>query len=400
MALPRRTQWLVLALLLAILAAALQWQWPAVRVIARLPEPPPNLPRIAVKLEKIADGFDQITDLQPFPPPCVQCVAVLQKGGQAFRLDLASGNRIAFFETEVATASEEGLLGLAFEPSPTAETARFYTNSVVTEGGQDKTTIDAWQITDISPLTTRKLWRVLAFSQPYANHNAGQLAFGPDGMLYIGTGDGGSGGDPHKNGQNPNSFLGKMLRIDVRGGSAERPYRVPPDNPFVGNPAYLPEIWAIGLRNPWRYSFDTAGRLWVADVGQNEWEEIDLASRGDNLGWNVREGRHCFLPAEGCPSAGFREPYWEGKHPPHVAIIGGKSYSGRAIPALAGKYVFGDFGPGRLWALDPPDGSGRAPQQYWLADHRLTVTTFGQTWDGEILVGDFAGVIAKLVPER
>ena len=387
--------------LTVLLAAASWFQW---RRATHAPPPAvaaPPLPKLPVALRQVARGFQEITDLQAVPAPHADTLlVVVEKPGTAHLLDTATGQRRVLLTKAVATASEEGLLGLAFDPQ-FATNGRFYTNSVVTEAGQDKTTIDAWQFPGdpLGPAPAQPLWRVLAFEQPYPNHNAGQLAFGPDGMLYIGTGDGGSGGDPHGHAQNPRSWLGKMLRIDVEGGTATALYRVPADNPFAGNAAYLPEVWATGLRNPWRYSFDGDGMLWVADVGQNEWEEIDLVERGANLGWNAREGQHCFAPKQGCATAGLTDPVWEGAHPAHVSLTGGFVYAGTAIPALRGKYVFGDFLVGRLWAIDPPArGARAAAAQYWLTDHDLMVSTFGRRRDGELWVGDFKGTVWLVVP--
>ncbi|MSP90364.1 MAG: dehydrogenase [Myxococcales bacterium] len=404
---------LILIGLLAVLAAVTWLEWRRSDPTLPPSSSAPPLPKLAVSLRQIAAGFREITDLAAVPAPHpATLLVVVEKPGTAHLLDTATGKRWLLLQKAVATASEEGLLGLAFDPQ-FAVNRRFYTNSVVTEGGQgkttrpgnptmqDKTTIDAWlfPLDALGAEPAQPLWRVLSFDQPYANHNAGQLAFGPDGMLYIGTGDGGSGGDPHGHAQNPRSWLGKMLRIDVAGSTAAQPYRVPTDNPFVGNTAYLPEIWATGLRNPWRYSFDDTGRLWVGDVGQNAWEEIDLVERGANLGWNVREGRHCFAPPAGCSTAGLVDPVWEGAHPSYVSLTGGFVYAGVAIPALRGKYVFGDFLVGRLWAIEPPAvGSSTSTAQFWLTDHGLMVTTLGRRRDGELWVGDFKGTVWLLVP--
>lgn len=399
-------------LLLALLAAAalLLWRIDDVTVLWARHQPRqqlarPGLPHIAVALQPLAEGFEQITDLQVAPPPLPShWLAVVEKPGRLWLLDTATQRRQLILTVEVATRSEQGLLGLAFDPD-FARTRRFFTNSVGTDDGQDRSHIDAWRFPPVGadgglPATpAQHLARVMAFDQPYANHNGGQLAFGPDGMLYIGTGDGGSAGDPHGYAQNLQSYLGKMLRIDVRGVDAAGGYRVPADNPWVGLAGALPELWALGLRNPWRFSFTGDGRLLVADVGQHRFEEIDLVLRGANLGWNHREGRSCFAPPEGCASAGLTEPFWQGEHPEHVALTGGYVYEGGAIPALRGKLVFGDFVTHRLWAVDVPpvDQPSRPGQQYWLVDHDLSVTTFARERDGGLLVGDFGGRIARLV---
>ncbi len=405
----RRRVFLLMGLLAAMLLLA--WRiddvvvlWARHQPSQRLPIP--ELPNIAAGLEPVAEGFEQITDLQVPPPPLPDSwLAVLEKPGKLWLLDRHSQQRRVILEVEVATSSEEGLLGLAFDPD-FAQNRRFFTNSVGVDNGQDRTHIDAWTFPPVPADGSLPkemavfVKQIMAFDQPYANHNGGQLAFGPDGMLYIGTGDGGSGGDPHRHAQNPSSWLGKMLRVDVRGVGPETGYAVPPDNPWVGKPGVLPELWALGLRNPWRFSFDRAGRLLVADVGQNHLEELDLVLPGANLGWNVREGRECFDPPQGCATQGLTDPFWQGDHPDHVSLTGGYVYEGTAIPGLQGKLVLGDFVVRRLWAVDVPpvDQPSLPSRQYWLLDHELSVTTFARERDGGLLVGDFGGRIARLVP--
>jgi glucose/arabinose dehydrogenase len=221
--------------------------------------------------------------------------------------------------------------------------------------------------------------------QPYGNHKAGQLAFGPDGDLYVGFGDGGSEGDPQGNGQNTHTFLGKMLRIDVNHRDSGKAYAIPQDNPFVNTSSFLPEIWALGLRNPWRYSFDSQGRLIVSDVGQDTWEEIDLLEKGRNYGWNIREGKHCYHPPQGCRTQGLTDPIYEYSHDEGIAVIGGYVYDGKAIPSLSGKYVFGDFGSGRLWALTLPDAS----DVFALGRWGVSISTFGRDLQGELYLADY-----------
>ena len=196
-------------------------------------------------------------------------------------------------------------------------------------------------------------------NQPFDNHNAGQLAFGPDGFLYFGLGDGGSGGDPMGNGQNLATLLGKMMRIDVDHTDPGLQYAIPSDNPFVGNGAARPEIWAYGFRNPWRFSFERGtGRLFCADVGQNSFEEIDLMQKGGNFGWNVMEGAHCFNPPSGCDTSGKVLPIAEYDHSEGIAVIGGYVYKGTDIPALTDLYLFADLASGNLWYLrEGPPGT-------------------------------------------
>jgi glucose/arabinose dehydrogenase len=233
--------------------------------------------------------------------------------------------------------------------------------------------------------------------QPFPNHNGGMLVFGPDGLLYVGLGDGGAGGDPHGHGQNLGTLLGAMLRIDVGRKDPGLEYAVPKDNPFVGKQGARPEVWAYGLRNPWRYSFDPKGRLIAGDVGQEAWEEITLVERGANLGWKVREGAHCYSPKEGCRTAGLTDPLFEYDRSLGLSVTGGYVYTGKRIPSLAGRFIFGDFGTGRLWALEL-DSSKRAKTQF-LGRYSYAFSTFGRDSDGEIYATDFGpGAVYRLVP--
>jgi glucose/arabinose dehydrogenase len=238
---------------------------------------------------------------------------------------------------------------------------------------------------------------LLAVDQPFTNHKGGQLAFGPDGFLYIGLGDGGSGGDPLGNAQDLQTVLGKMLRIDVDRTAGALPYAIPADNPFVAGGG-LPEIWAYGLRNPFRFSFDAAtGRLFAGDAGQNLFEEVDIVQKGANLGWNIMEGLHCFNPASGCNMAGLTLPIAEYGRSEGSAVIGGYVYHGPSIPALAGSYVFGDFGSGNIWRLTQ-DSTG-AWQRVLLLSSGLNISSFGRDSAGELYLLDYlGGAVLKLAP--
>ncbi|HHO50385.1 MAG TPA: dehydrogenase, partial [Deltaproteobacteria bacterium] len=218
-------------------------------------------------------------------------------------------------------------------------------------------------------------------------HDAGQLAFGPDGMLYVGLGDGGFRNDPLGAGQDRSTLLGSMLRLDVRTPGR---YAVPDDNPFVGIAGVRPEIWAYGLRNPWRYSFTPDGRLVVADVGQNTWEEIDLVSRGDNLGWSLREGSSCFEPPKGCPTVDLTDPIYTYGRKDGGSVTGGVVWT--APGPLQGRYLFGDFSTGRLWALRLPQPGAAAGQAEVTALGRfdLRPSAFGRAPDGRVWVAGFA----------
>jgi glucose/arabinose dehydrogenase len=251
--------------------------------------------------------------------------------------------------------NEQGLLGLAFDPG-FATNGYFYVYYTAAGPGRHavvaRFTVDAGNPNTVDPSTELI---ILQIPQPPAfnNHNAGMLAFGPDGDLYIGVGDGGSEGDPMGNGQNMSTLLGKILRIDVRNASTEAPYSIPSDNPFVGVAGDRGEIWAYGLRNPWRFSFDPQGQLWVGDVGQDRFEEVDLVTKGGNYGWNIMEGFSCYSPPSGCDESGLKLPVLAYPHfQGDCAIIGGYVYTGKGVPSLDGAYVYGDYCTGNIWALE------------------------------------------------
>ncbi|MBM3946158.1 MAG: PQQ-dependent sugar dehydrogenase, partial [SAR202 cluster bacterium] len=288
--------------------------------------------------------------------------------------------------------NEEGLLGLAFHPRY-EETRHLYVHySAATPRRSVISRFTARpDLVSADPTTEHVIMEV---AQPFSNHNGGMIAFGPDGYLYIALGDGGSAGDPEGNGQNLRTLLGSILRIDVDRQEPGLRYAVPPDNPFVRDapqPGSRGEIWAYGLRNPWRFSFDmTTGDLWAADVGQNAWEEVDLIKRGGNYGWNVMEGNHCYRPSIGCRTEGFMSPIAEYRHGEGCSITGGYVYRGAAIPALKGAYVYSDFCSGRVWALRY-DGS-RVTEQAVVAETGLSIASFGEDADGELYVLAFDGV--------
>ena len=317
-------------------------------------------------LVQVAEGFTQITDLQ-FPPGVSDHLLVLEKGGAATWLWPATGARTPWFQRDVRSNSELGLLGLAFHPSYPAD-PRVFINYNPSQGAL-RTVIAELRFQ--GEATQQGAERaLLEVPQPYANHDGGQLRFGPDGLLYIGLGDGGSGGDPQGNGQNLGTLLGSMLRIGVDPGPDGAPYTVPADNPHVGKAGARPEIWANGLRNPWRFSFAPDGRLIVADVGQNTYEEVNIVAAGDNLGWNITEGLHCFSPAQGCDTTGLVEPIFEYDHKQGVSITGGAVGFGAAPAALHGWYVLA------------------APSKV-LGSMDINPSTFGQAADGTLYVADF-----------
>jgi glucose/arabinose dehydrogenase len=281
---------------------------------------------------------------------------------------------------------ERGLLGLAFHPHY-QKNGRFFVNYSRSVDGA--TVISEFRLAD-KPNHADSTERVLLIiSQPYGNHNGGMIAFGSDGFLYIATGDGGAGGDPENRGQNLQTLLGKILRIDV---DHETPYSIPKDNPFVGQPSGK-EIFAWGFRNPWRFSFDnTTGELWVADVGQNRWEEIDRVEKGKNYGWRIMEGTHCFNPSQGCPQRGLVLPVGEYAHEfGRCSITGGYVYRGQQIPALAGTYIFGDYCSGEIMGLVDH-------QITVLLSTRLNISSFGEDAAGELYVIDHRGGIYQMTP--
>ncbi len=282
----------------------------------------------------------------------------------------------------VRSGGEQGLLGLAFPPDHAA-TGRYYVyytdrngHTVVSRFTANGNTTD--------PATEQVL---LTQTQPYSNHNGGQLAFGPDGYLYVGLGDGGSGGDPEGNGQDLTTFLAKLLRIDVSGDM----YMVPPDNPFVGRGDARPEIWAYGLRNPWRFSFDSVtGDLFIADVGQNAFEEVNLqragSPGGENYGWKIMEANACYEPSRNCDRTGLVVPILEYPHASGwgQSISGGYVYRGPDAPSLTGAYVFGDYVSGRIWTARAENGW----RPTLLLESGMNISTFGVGAKGELYVAD------------
>ncbi len=290
--------------------------------------------------------------------------------------------------------SEKGLLGLVFHPAYKTNGRFFvYYSAPARSAGIDHTgVLSEFHVSSTDPDRAGEAERViLEIPQPESNHNGGGLAFGRDGYLYIGLGDGGGGGDRHGsrgNGQDLSTWLGKLLRIDVDRGD---PYAVPPDNPFMQSNGARPEIWAYGLRNPWRFSFDRAtGWLFCADVGQNHYEEVDLIRRGGNYGWRIMEGNHCFDPPENCPANGLVLPIHEYDHDAGVSVCGGYMYRSLRHPALHGHYIFGDWSGKLFYLKQQEDRSWRSGPVY--ADGRNTndigsrINSFAEDADGDVYV--------------
>lgn len=353
--------------------------------------------RINISLTRVASGFNEPTDIQ-FDPSNPNTMIVLEKTGRMRWFDVASketGNVMSF---DVATVSEQGLLGMAFHPDYPRRPL-LYVNLTPDSGNISRVLeIRLPEPANIQSPGNTTIRTVMEVEQPYQNHNAGQLVFGPDGYLFIGWGDGGWIGDPHDNGQNPSVLLGKMLRIDpapVEG----RAYTIPHDNPFVGVPLYQPEIWATGLRNPWRYTFDPHGRLIAPDVGQNTWEEINIIEKGGNYGWRCREGLMPYDTSAGC-TAVLSDPFYVYGHDEGLSVTGGYVYTGNDISALTGLYVFGDFISGRIWALKLPEHPNtllRTGDIYALGQWPVQISTFGRDADGRVYLADYGrGIIYRI----
>jgi glucose/arabinose dehydrogenase len=298
----------------------------------------------------------------------------------------------------ISSGGERGLLGLAFHPNfPTDP--RVFVNYTDPDG-DTRVVSFAPDPSDPDRADLSSEIRLLFVDQPFANHNGGALAFGPDGYLYIATGDGGSGGDPQGNGQSLGTLLGKILRIDVDKTEGDRHYAIPADNPFAGQAGAQPEIFVYGMRNPWRMSFDRAtGDMWIGDVGQGEWEEIDVVrsgTSGQNFGWNRMEGAHCFRPAEGCEESSLVPPVTEYGRDLGSTVIGGGVYRGTAQPGLVGGYVFADFGSGNVFLID---SAGDGPTEPVVAlESGATISSFGEGEDSELYATDLqSGELLHLV---
>ena len=287
-------------------------------------------------------------------------------------------------------ASEQGLLGLAFHPDY-AETGTFFVNYT---GGNGETRISRYSRSeDPHRADAASETLLLTIHQPFRNHNGGSLAFGPDGFLYVGTGDGGSAGDPLGNSQRLDTLLGKILRLDV---DSAQPYAIPADNPFAEGGA-LPEIWAYGLRNPWRFAFDQAtGDLFIADVGQNQWEEINVQDAkspgGENYGWNLREGTHAYVGGD----SGLTDPVVEYSHSDGCSVTGGEVVRDPRLPDWSGLYLYGDYCKGWIWGL-LADDMGTWTSQL-LYESNFTISSFGQDAAGNIYLVDYRGGVYRLDP--
>lgn len=339
--------------------------------------------------------FTRPVALVPYPASVAADSAyiVIQANGRIMTVG-RKNNAWAKTDSAVMTVSggtsngnEQGLLGFAFHPRFTTNRKYYvyYIASGSTAGGFDmlaERTADS----TLRPHSTDPMRTLLRVTDPYNNHNGGTLAFDSAGYLFLGIGDGGNGGDPQNRAQNTDSLLGKMLRFDVDGADAfpsdtTRNYAIPADNPFVGQPGYKPEIWAYGLRNPWKWSFDAlTGKLWLGHVGQDKWESATLVAKGDNLGWRTVEGSHCYSPSTGCTMTGFHLPFFTYPHTgggdtTGNCIIGGYVYRGDPASPYYGLYFMGDNGNGRVWAVRT---DGVSKQDYRLVGTVSSLTSFAE----------------------
>jgi glucose/arabinose dehydrogenase len=356
---------------------------------------------VAVSLEPIVEGLASPVAVRSAGDGSGRLFVVEQPGRIRIVRDGVLVER-PFLDVErlVGSGGERGLLGLAFHPRFGDGDDRIFVDFTDREG----TTViaEARVSSDPDLADASSLRALLRVEQPFPNHNGGDLAFGPDGYLYVALGDGGSGGDPLGNGQRLGTHLGKILRIDVDTVGPDAAYAVPADNPFVDVDGAFPEIWAYGLRNPWRFSFDRAtGDLWIADVGQGAIEEVDRLTaadgggRGVNLGWASMEGSACFPEGTACDPSGLVLPLAEYGHDQGCAVTGGYVYRGPDQPALAGVYAFADYCSGRLWGV--ASGGPDRQDPVLLAETGVTISSFGEDDGGELYVTDLGGQLLRVL---
>lgn len=341
-----------------------------------------------IKLEPLITGLERIVFLTHAND---ERLFIVEQGGTIRIVENNILLQQPFLDITDLTRSggERGLLGLAFHPDYKTN-GYFFVNYTDTSGN---TQIVRYQVSENpNQANPNSAKTILSVQQPYGNHNGGMIAFGADGFLYIGMGDGGSSGDPQNHAQNLNSLLGKILRIDVDQGD---PYSIPSDNPFVIQTNARPEIWSYGWRNPWRFSFDRdTGDLWVGDVGQGAYEEISfqaLGEGGGNYGWRIMEGKHCYR-AQTCARDNFIEPLFEYEHDLGASVTGGYRYRGQDLAELNNAYVYGDFVSGRIWLASENKGNWNSKE---LLDTHFNISSFGEDARGELYLLDYKGVLYK-----
>jgi glucose/arabinose dehydrogenase len=360
----------------------------------------PTLPQgTGARLLGVASGLSFPLYLTAPPGEAARVFVVEKTGGiRIIKSGTLLGTPFLDISGQVSSGSEQGLFGLAFDPNY-ASNGRFFVHYTNPAGD---TRVSRFQVSanpDIADAGSEQV--ILAVTQPYPNHNGGQLLFGPDGLLYLGLGDGGSSGDPQGRGQDLSDLLGAILRLDVRAGSS---YTVPPDNPFVAQAGARPEIWSYGLRNPWRFSFDRGtGDLYIADVGEGQFEEVDVspaaggAGKGLNFGWNRMEGSHCFNSGQ-CDQAGLTLPAYEYSHSNGCSITGGYVYRGSAMPSLQGLYFFADYCQGWVRSLRYTGGTGTELTDWRALQPGGSITSFGEDAAGELYLTTESGGVFKVVP--
>lgn len=342
-----------------------------------------------VVLTRIASGLDQPVAIASTPHD--ERLFVAEQPGRIIALRPDGSRSITLdIRSRVRCCGERGLLGVAIDPAENPP-AHVYVN--YTESSAGSTRISRFDFDPVSGTAAPSTESILlTIFQPFPNHNGGQIAFGPDGHLWIATGDGGDGGDPMGNGQRLDTLLGKILRISPTPDGGYGRYSIPPDNPFVGTAARA-EIWAFGLRNPWRFSFDRlTGDFYTGDVGQNRFEEIDFEPAGSpgglNYGWNRKEGFACFSPSSGCSSAGLVDPILAYGRSDGCAVTAGYVYRGGRVTELFGQFIYGDFCSGRIWTAKR-DGSEWTIEM--LFDTEFGISSFGEDRNGELYVADLGG---------
>jgi glucose/arabinose dehydrogenase len=409
--------------LLNSIAGVVLFLFASLAVIAARPQAPAPKPAAwpTIQLQTVASGFERPVFVTNASDSSGRLFVVEQAGQIHILNSDGSITPIPFLDITDRVRSpangggnEQGLLGLAFPPGYTQK-GHFYVYYTNLDGNNQVARFSLTGDPNVADPSSANL--ILLLEHPGAsNHNGGQMAFSKDGYLYFGTGDGGGGGDPNKNAQNPASLLGKILRIDVEysppaashqnylpciqngtGSGQATNYAIPPDNPFVGKPGYRGEIWAMGLRNPWRFSFDRqTNDLFIGDVGQNAYEEIDFqpaaSPGGENYGWNILEGNHCYN-ASTCDTTGMTSPVTEYDHSQGCSVTGGYIYRGASYPSMQGVYFYADYCSGKVWGLQHSGDWMSMP----LLESGLSVSSFGESESGELYLTDLSGGVVYRV---
>ncbi|HEX2078363.1 MAG TPA: PQQ-dependent sugar dehydrogenase [Longimicrobium sp.] len=350
-----------------------------------------------IRLQRVAEGLQSPVHLTA--PAGDARLFVVEQPGRIRIVENGSLLATPFLDirSKVSSGGERGLLSVAFHPQY-AQNGTFFVNYTDLEGD---TRVERYRVSaNRNAADPASAELVIGIDQPFANHNGGQLAFGPDGRLYVGMGDGGGGGDPRETGQDPMQLLGKLLRLDV---DAARPYAIPAGNPYAGRTDGRAEIWALGLRNPWRFSFDrTANLLYLADVGQNRLEEVNVVPAGQagvNYGWDLMEGTDCFEPSSGCNPSGLTQPVVTYTHSDGCSVTGGFVYRGQDIPALRGHYFYADYCNGWIRSFRYANGQA-ADAREWELENVGNVSSFGEDGRGELYVISHGGAVYQIVPAQ